>query len=49
MRMAIRLTAEFIGTLWLVLGSCASAVLAAGFAGLGIGFVEVSLATSPRP
>lgn len=41
-----RLTAEFIGTLWLVLGGCGSAVLAAKFGtgNLGIGFVGVSLA-----
>ncbi len=39
-----KLTAEFIGTLWLVLGGCGSAVLAAGFPELGIGFVGVSLA-----
>jgi aquaporin Z len=42
--MTRRLTAEFIGTLWLVLGGCGSAVLAAAFPGLGIGFVGVSLA-----
>jgi len=36
--------AEFIGTFWLVLGGCGSALLAAGFPGLGIGFVGVSLA-----
>lgn len=36
--------AEFIGTLWLVLGGCGSAVLAAGFPELGIGFVGVSIA-----
>ncbi len=36
--------AEFIGTLWLVLGGCGSAVLAAGYPDLGIGFVGVSLA-----
>lgn len=36
--------AEFLGTFWLVLGGCGSAVLAAGFPGLGIGFVGVSLA-----
>jgi aquaporin Z len=42
--MARRLTAEFIGTLWLVLGGCGSAVLAAAFPTLGIGFVGVSLA-----
>lgn len=36
--------AEFFGTFWLVLGGCGSAVLAAGFPGMGIGFVGVSLA-----
>jgi aquaporin Z len=36
--------AEFIGTFWLVLGGCGSAVLAAGFPGLGIGFSGVALA-----
>lgn len=36
--------AEFFGTFWLVFGGCGSAVLAAGFPGLGIGFVGVSLA-----
>jgi aquaporin Z len=44
MPMSKRLTAEFIGTLWLVLGGCGSAVLAAAFPSLGIGFVGVSLA-----
>ena len=39
-----KLTAEFIGTFWLVFGGCGSAVLAAGFPELGIGFVGVSLA-----
>ncbi|MGH1435506.1 MAG: aquaporin Z [Lewinella sp.] len=39
-----KLAAEFIGTAWLVLGGCGSAVLAAGFPELGIGFVGVSLA-----
>lgn len=39
-----KLTAEFIGTFVLVLGGCGSAVLAAGFPELGIGFVGVSLA-----
>lgn len=39
-----KLVAEFIGTLWLVLGGCGSAVLAAGFPEIGIGFVGVSLA-----
>ena len=42
--MSRRLVAEFIGTLWLVLGGCGSAVLAAAFPGLGIGFVGVALA-----
>lgn len=36
--------AEFIGTFWLVFGGCGSALLAAGFPGMGIGFVGVSLA-----
>ena len=39
-----KLIAEFIGTLWLVLGGCGSAVLAAGYPELGIGFVGVSIA-----
>lgn len=39
-----RATAEFIGTFWLVFGGCGSAVLAAGFPSLGIGFAGVSLA-----
>lgn len=39
-----KLTAEFLGTLWLVLGGCGSAVLAAAFPGLGIGLLGVSLA-----
>ena len=36
--------AEFIGTLWLVLGGCGSAVLAAGYPELGIGFTGVAIA-----
>ncbi len=36
--------AEFIGTFWLVFGGCGSALLAAGFPELGIGFAGVSLA-----
>ena len=36
--------AEFVGTFWLVLGGCGSAVLAAAFPELGIGFVGVALA-----
>ena len=39
-----KLTAEFIGTLWLVLGGCGSAVLAAAYPELGIGFAGVALA-----
>lgn len=39
-----RSLAELIGTFWLVFGGCGSAVLAAGFPELGIGFVGVSLA-----
>jgi aquaporin Z len=39
-----RLSAEFLGTLWLVLGGCGSAILAASFPNLGIGFAGVSLA-----
>ena len=42
--MSKRLGAEFIGTFWLVLGGCGSAVLAAAFPNLGIGFVGVALA-----
>ena len=44
MNLSKQLGAEFIGTLWLVLGGCGSAVLAAGFPELGIGFVGVSIA-----
>jgi len=39
-----KLSAEFIGTFWLVLGGCGSAVLAAAFPDVGIGLVGVSLA-----
>jgi aquaporin Z len=39
-----KLVAEFVGTAWLVLGGCGSAVLAAAFPQLGIGFVGVALA-----
>lgn len=44
MPLSKRALAEFIGTFWLVFGGCGSAVLAAGFPSLGIGFVGVSLA-----
>ena len=39
-----RTAAEFFGTLWLVLGGCGAAVLAAGFPSLGIGFLGVAFA-----
>jgi len=42
--LAKKLTAEYIGTFWLVLGGCGSAVLAAAFPEVGIGLVGVSLA-----
>ena len=42
--MGPKLTAEFLGTFWLVFGGCGSAVLAAAFPALGIGFLGVSLA-----
>ena len=44
MRLSRKLAAEFIGTFWLVLGGCGSAVLAAAFPDLGIGLLGVSLA-----
>lgn len=39
-----KLFAEFFGTFWLVFGGCGSAIFAAGYPDLGIGFVGVSLA-----
>jgi aquaporin Z len=39
-----KILAEFIGTFWLVLGGCGSAILACNYPGAGIGFVGVSLA-----
>jgi aquaporin Z len=42
--MSHRAGAEFFGTFWLVFGGCGSAVLAAAFPGLGIGFAGVALA-----
>src|SRR5208283_2180152 len=44
MDMTRRTAAEFFGTLWLVLGGCGAAVLAAGFPSLGIGFLGVAFA-----
>ncbi len=44
MGMSKKLGAEFIGTFWLVLGGCGSAVLAAAFPEVGIGLLGVSLA-----
>ncbi|MBU1378585.1 MAG: aquaporin Z [Alphaproteobacteria bacterium] len=44
MSLTKRLSAEFLGTLWLVLGGCGSAVLAAAFPDVGIGLLGVSLA-----
>lgn len=44
MSLTKRSFAEFIGTFWLVFGGCGSAVLAAAFPELGIGFLGVALA-----
>ena len=44
MSLTKRMTAEFIGTFWLVLGGCGSAVLSAAIPDLGIGLLGVSLA-----
>ncbi len=44
MPLSKKLTAEVIGTFWLVFGGCGSAVLAAGFPDVGIGLVGVSFA-----
>jgi aquaporin Z len=44
MPLSKRLFAEFLGTFWLVLGGCGSAVLAAAFPDVGIGLLGVSLA-----
>src|SRR5260370_22902752 len=44
MSLSKRAVAELFGTFWLVFGGCGSAVLAAAFPNLGIGFVGVALA-----
>ncbi len=44
MALSKRLSAEFLGTLWLVLGGCGSAVLAASIPNVGIGYAGVALA-----
>lgn len=44
MKMSNRLAAEFIGTFWLVLGGCGSAVISAAFPNVGIGLLGVSFA-----
>ncbi|AQS37677.1 MIP family channel protein [Shewanella psychrophila] len=44
MNMSQKMAAEFIGTLWLVLGGCGSAVIAAAFPEVGIGLLGVSFA-----
>src|SRR6476646_6135689 len=44
MNLSKRAIAEFFGTFWLVFGGCGSAVLAAAFPQLGIGFYGVALA-----
>ncbi|HEY2187215.1 MAG TPA: aquaporin, partial [Caldimonas sp.] len=44
MPLAHRVVAEFIGTFWLVLGGCGSAVLAGAFPLYGIGFAGIALA-----
>jgi glycerol uptake facilitator-like aquaporin len=46
MPMPRRLGAEFFGTFWLTFAGCGSAVLAAGFPSLGIGFLGVATRTS---
>ena len=44
MTLRVRMIAEFIGTFWLVLGGCGSAVLALGYPGISIGLLGVSVA-----
>lgn len=44
MKLSTKLAAEFIGTFWLVLGGCGSAVISAAFPNVGIGLLGVALA-----
>src|SRR5207248_11312555 len=44
MKLSKRVIAEFLGTFWLTFGGCGSAVLAAAYPQLGIGFAGVALA-----
>lgn len=44
MSLTKKLSAEFLGTFWLVLAGCGSAVLAAGFPDVGIGLLGISFA-----
>jgi aquaporin Z len=44
MQLGARIVAEFLGTFWLTFGGCGTAVLAAAFPQLGVGFVGVALA-----
>ena len=46
--MPAKLAAELLGTFWLVLGGCGSAVLAAAFPAVGIGLAGVSLRSGSR-
>jgi aquaporin Z len=49
MDMPRRLGAEFFGTFWLTFAGCGSAVLAAGFPSLGIGFLGVTALAISAP
>ena len=46
--MFAKLSAEFVGTFWLVLGGCGSAVLAAAFPDVGIGLLASPLRLGSR-
>ena len=47
MNMSQKMAAEFLGTLWLVLGGCGSAVIAAAFPEVGIGLLGVAFRLPP--